>query len=106
MEAVFGVAAVVALAFFVFLLLFLSVVRVWLQGMLSGVPVGIADVIGMRLRRSPPDLIVRAAIVLKTRGVAVPLGEVETTYLAHGEGLTSPTELAELVLERRAKSTA
>jgi uncharacterized protein YqfA (UPF0365 family) len=98
------VAGVLVLVFVIFLFLLFSAVRVWFQGLLCGVPVSILDVIGMRLRRTPPSLIVGAAINLKHRGEAASIVDVEKTYLAFGEGVTSPTELANLVLEHRSKS--
>lgn len=98
-EVILAIAAVAALAFLVILVLFFSVVRIWIQGLLSGVPVSILDVIGMRLRRSPPDLIVRTAIVLRHRGQPASLVDIEAAYLGFGSGVTSPDELADLVLQ-------
>jgi uncharacterized protein YqfA (UPF0365 family) len=99
-----GVAAVTAVVFLVFLAMFFVHLRLWLQAMLTGTPVSIIDILGMRLRKCPPDLIVHAAIALHQRGVKVPVRDVEGYYLASvvaGEQITSAEELADLVEDAR-----
>jgi len=102
-EALLVVAATMMLVFLVFLLLFFSVVRVWIQGLTSGVPVSIFEIIGMRLRRSPPALIVHAAVILHHRGEKVPVAEIERCCLGFGNSQTNANDLADLVLEKRTR---
>jgi uncharacterized protein YqfA (UPF0365 family) len=102
-EFIIVIAAGMTIVFLLFLILFFSVVRIWFQGLLSGVAVSIHDVIGMRLRRVPPALIVHAAIILRHRGEMAPVAEVESCFLGYGSNSLSANELADLVLEQRAK---
>lgn len=99
---VIAVAALAALIFLVFLIAFFSNLRLWIQALMCGVPVSLVQIIGMRLRRVPAQLIVHTLIVLRQRGERVPAERVERTYLAFALGTSpSPNELAELVLEKR-----
>jgi uncharacterized protein YqfA (UPF0365 family) len=95
-----AVAAVMVAVFLLFLLLLFVNLRLWLQALLTDTPVGLFDIIGMRLRRCPPRLLVHAAITLSQRGVKVPARELEGYYLAaavRGERPETAAELAALV---------
>jgi uncharacterized protein YqfA (UPF0365 family) len=96
----FAVAAVMTAAFLLFLLVFFVHFRLWVQALLAGTGLGLLDIIGMRLRRCPPRLLVHAAITLSQRGVKVPARELEGYYLAaavRGERPETAAELAALV---------
>lgn len=99
------VALVSVLIFFALLVVFFFTIRLWIQAMLCQVPLSIGDIIGMKIRRTPADLIVGTAIALKLRKIDVPIAEIESCYLAYGEGVTTRIELATLVLEQRNKAT-
>jgi uncharacterized protein YqfA (UPF0365 family) len=100
------VAVVAVLVFLVFLLFFLSLLRLWIQCLLTNTHISIMDLIGMKLRRTPPELIVRTAIMLTQRGVQVRATEIESCYLASGGAVTNPIQLATLVVEQRNESRA
>ena len=57
---------------------------------LSGVPVSIADILGMTFRRCDPRVVVRTLIMAKQVGIELPCGEVERAYL-HGADLQKIT---------------
>jgi hypothetical protein len=97
------VAGAALLVFLAFLLAYFSVIRTWIKALLSGVPVSITDVIGMRLRGSPPAMIVDALIALKFQNVPATAADVEAAYLAHPGAVSGAAELVELV-EKRLKS--
>jgi uncharacterized protein YqfA (UPF0365 family) len=103
-DAILAIALVMTFLFLLFLLLFFSVVRLWIQALLLGVPVGIVEIIGMKLRRAPPKLIVHTAILLKQHKVAASVREIEQCYFAHGLHACTATELATLVVEVQRKS--
>ena len=88
----------------VFLAGFLAVMRVWIRGVLAGVRISMFDVIGMKLRRNPPGLLIDTALALKHRGFEVRVQEVETAYMAYKGQTFTPRELADLVVQRLAKS--
>lgn len=69
-----------------FLSLFFSFVPVglWITARFSGVPVGISDLIGMRLRRVNPSKIVNPMIKATKAGLNLNIGELEAHYLAGG----------------------
>jgi uncharacterized protein YqfA (UPF0365 family) len=97
------VAAVTGLFFLVFLILFLSVLRLWVQARRTNTPVSIGEIIVLRLCRLPAGLIVHAAITLSQRGVRVPVDEIAECYEKHGEGREmNATQLATLVAAERA----
>lgn len=102
-ELILIVAAVALLVFLVFLAIFLAFLRLWIQALLTGVRISIMELIAMKLRRTPPELIVRTAIALKQRGVEAGVVEIEACYFASGGEVTDPIQLATLVLEQRNK---
>ncbi|HYG16292.1 MAG TPA: flotillin-like protein FloA [Bacteroidia bacterium] len=59
-------------------------VRLWFTAIISGVRVGLIQLILMRLRKVPPSLIVNALINATKAGLKITLNEMETHYLAGG----------------------
>ncbi|MBI3832297.1 MAG: flotillin-like FloA family protein [Planctomycetes bacterium] len=57
----------------------------WVQALLSGAPVGMLDLLAMRLRRVPLQLIVSARITCKKAGIDIPTEKWEAHYLARGK---------------------
>jgi uncharacterized protein YqfA (UPF0365 family) len=102
-DVIIAVALVMTFVFLCFLLVFFSVLRLWIQALLLGVPASIAEIIGMRLRRVPPALIIDTAILLKEYKVAVPLRQIERCYLEHGLKADNATSLATIVVEQLSK---
>src|SRR5438132_11138205 len=89
------VAAVAGLVFLVFLVLLFSVLRLWVQSLLTNTPVSVFEIISLRLRRLPATLIVHAAINLAQRGVKVPVREIADCYLKYGpDRAMNATQLA------------
>jgi uncharacterized protein YqfA (UPF0365 family) len=70
----------------VLLLLFLYFVPVvlWVTAIVSGVRVGIIQLMFMRIRKVPPNLIVNALINSTKAGLKVSANELETHYMAGG----------------------
>lgn len=59
--------------------------RLWIAAQASGAPVSMVTLIGMRLRRVPPDQIVNARISAVKAGLeGVSINELEAHYLARG----------------------
>lgn len=110
-----GVAIVFALlAFMAMMMLF----KPWLQGFLSGAPIPIFALIGMRLRRIDVSAVMRSLILAKQSGVELSHLDLQRAYLrgvdlekitlahiaAHKRRLgTSFEELVELELSDRLK---
>ena len=75
------VAAVVVL---IFVALFLSFINTWLRALLARAPVSFLGLIGMKLRRVPPSLIVDARVQSVKAGIDLETDALEAHYLAGG----------------------
>ena len=87
MEALTGLSIVIIIATVLFLFLFLYFVPLglFITAYFSGVKVKIVrDLIGMRLRKVPPVLIVRSMITATKAGLTIDQGKLEAHYLAGG----------------------
>jgi uncharacterized protein YqfA (UPF0365 family) len=67
--------------------------RLWLAARFAGVAVGIFSLIGMRIRRVPPKLIVQGQISSTKAGLDISTNDLETHYLAGGNVLQVVTAL-------------
>jgi len=87
MEALQGLSLVVIIAVILFLILFLYFVPLglFITAYFSGVKVKIVrDLIGMRLRKVPPVLVVRNMITATKAGLTIEQAKLEAHYLAGG----------------------
>ena len=77
---------ILILAIIVLGLIFLYFVPLglWFTAQVSGVRVGIIQLIVMRIRRVPPSLIVNALINANKAGIAISANELETHFMAGG----------------------
>ena len=90
MENLIGILGIPALIGGVFGLILLGIilsfvpVRLWVAALAAGVKVSLATLIGMRLRKVPPRLIVEPQINATKAGLSLDIGELEAHYLAGG----------------------
>lgn len=87
MEALTGLSLIIIIAIIIFLFLFLYFVPLglFITAYFSGVRVKIVkDLIGMRLRKVPPVLIVRNMITATKAGLSVDQAKMEAHFLAGG----------------------
>jgi uncharacterized protein YqfA (UPF0365 family) len=82
MVVAFVVGGLLLLAFVVVLLNFLGV---WIRALFSGARVTFGALVGMKLRRVPPALIVDARIRLVKAGLDLPTDALEAHFLAGGD---------------------
>ena len=75
-----GLATIVLL----WLILYFIPVRLWITAIFSGVKISLLDLILMRLRKVPPNIIVNALINSTKAGLNVTTVEMETHFLAGG----------------------
>jgi len=68
-----------------FVAIFLHFLGVWIRALMSGAKVPLGSLIGMKLRRVPPTLIVDARIRLVKAGLSLPTDPLEAHYLAGGD---------------------
>ncbi|MBA3648342.1 MAG: flotillin-like protein FloA [Chitinophagales bacterium] len=76
------VAAVVIIAIFLFL--YIVPLNLWITAWVAGAPIGIGQLVAMRIRKVPPSLVVNALINSTKAGLKVSSNEIETHYLAGG----------------------
>jgi uncharacterized protein YqfA (UPF0365 family) len=87
MEALTGLSIVIIIAIILFLIVFLYFVPIglFIRAYFSGVKLKIfKDLIGMRLRKVPPVVIVSNMITATKAGIVVEQGKLEAHYLAGG----------------------
>ncbi len=75
---------ILGIALLLFLFTYFIPVRLWLAARFSGATVGLRDLIGMRIRRVPPSVIVEPRISAIKAGLDIGVGELEAHYLAGG----------------------
>ncbi|QDU24283.1 SigmaW regulon antibacterial [Urbifossiella limnaea] len=78
------VGMIAALLFLVFLFVFFSFIRLWIQALLTRADISIFNLIGMKLRNVDYGMIVRQKIALVQAGVKVTTEDLESHFLARG----------------------
>ncbi len=86
LNPIIPIVAVVALIV-VFMFFWFVPVGLWIAAVAAGVPLRIFELIGMRLRRVNPNVIVRALISSHKAGLKVATSDLEAHYLAGGNVL-------------------
>ena len=86
MTNLFGIIIVlIAIAAFILLGIFFYFLKVWVRALMSGARVSVTSLVGMKLRRVPPSLIVDARIRLIKAGLSLSTDMLEAHYLAGGD---------------------
>ena len=78
---ILGIAGLLIIAF---ILIFLNFLGVWIRALMSGARVTLGSLIGMKLRRVPPGVMVDARIRLIKAGLNLSTDQLEAHYLAGG----------------------
>jgi uncharacterized protein YqfA (UPF0365 family) len=78
--AVIAVVVVIGIALF----LYIIPLNLWITAWVAGAPIGIGQLIAMRIRKVPPSLVVNALINSTKAGLNVTANDIETHYLAGG----------------------
>ncbi len=79
-----GIGMLTIIVIVAVLILFVVPVRLWVAAWASGAYVGLFTLIGMRLRRIPPNTIVTARISAVKAGLNLSVNDLEAHYLAGG----------------------
>jgi uncharacterized protein YqfA (UPF0365 family) len=67
-----------------FFLMYFVPFNLWIMAIFSGVKIGLAQLIFMRIRRVPPRIIVESLVTATKAGIALTANDLETHYLAGG----------------------
>ncbi len=84
---------------FLFIFLYFVPVNLWITAVFSNVKVGLFELIGMRIRKVPPSIIVNSLITAVKAGLDLTTSELETHYLAGGN---VPTVIRALISAEKA----
>ncbi|MFC1461520.1 flotillin-like protein FloA [Verrucomicrobiota bacterium] len=85
MNAATFLLALGAIVVIIFAFVFLYFLKVYIRAMMSGAKVSLGSLVGMKLRRVSPDLIVDARIRVTKAGLSISTDELEAHYLAGGD---------------------
>lgn len=77
-------AAIAALFLLIFMFIFFSFIRLWIQSLLTGANISIFNLVGMKLRKVNYEMIVQQKIALVQAGVRVTTEDLESHFLARG----------------------
>ncbi len=77
-------AAFLVVVGLIFLMVFFSFFRLWLQSKLTNAKIGILDLVGMKFRQVDYGMIVRQKIALVQSGVQISTQDLESHYLSRG----------------------
>lgn len=80
--------AIVSIMVIAMVSIFFYFLNVWIRALMSGARVAIWSLIGMKLRRVPPSLIVDARIRLVKAGLSLETDPLEAHYMAGGDVIT------------------
>lgn len=81
---IFSIFGIFLLIIFIFLFFYFIPIQLWVTALASRVRVSLVSLIGMRLRKIPPALIVNALINARKAGLDINTNQLETHYLAGG----------------------
>ncbi len=79
------IALIIVLAFFIIAFFALVPISLWFRALVSGAPVSMGRLVGMRLRKIRIAMIVDAYITGKKAGLEINITELETHYMAKGD---------------------
>jgi uncharacterized protein YqfA (UPF0365 family) len=95
-----GILVVAALVILVLAAVVFQFVNLWVQAWLSGAPVSLFALVGMRLRKVPPAIIVLSRIKVVKAGIDISTNMLETHFLAGGR---VPSVVNALIAANRAR---
>lgn len=75
---------IIAVIFLIVAVIVISFFNVWLRSWLAGAPVGMINLVAMKLRQVPFSLIVDARVTAKKAGIDIPTDDIEAHFLAGG----------------------
>lgn len=81
---ILAIVIIVGIIVLVWIFTYLVPVGLWLNALFAGVRVGIGNLVGMRFRKVPPDVIVVSKITAQKAGISISVDQLESHYLAGG----------------------
>ena len=81
------------------------VLKPWVKAWSSGVYMSIIEIIFLKFRGTPPNLLIEVAMTLKHSGQEYSYEELEVIYIAEKFSISSPKELFEKYNEAKKKTS-
>jgi len=78
------VVGIIALVLFIFVIVMFNFIGIWIRARVANAPVGLFNMLAMRLRRVPVGMIVDNRITAVKAGIEIPTDPLEAHYLAGG----------------------
>jgi len=97
---IIGLVIVAGLVLLVFLVVIGQFMNLYIQALVSGAKVGLWELIGMKLRKVDPRVIVLSRIRAMKAGINIPTAQLESHYLSGGR---VPTVVQAMIAADRAK---
>ena len=79
---VWGIFAIIFVMMVLPILVMAPIFRMWLMCTMAGAPIGVMNIVGMRLRRSPAKHLCELYIMTKQAGLDVKISQLESAYRA------------------------
>jgi uncharacterized protein YqfA (UPF0365 family) len=79
------VIAIIAIIFFLVIFSVVIPIPLWIAAIFSGVSISLFSLVGMRLRRVPPQMVLNAMIQSKKAGLNISSNDLEAHFLAGGD---------------------
>ena len=84
----FIIAAIVCLGLFLIAtVIAVSFIRTWARAFFSGAGISLADIVGMKLRRTDSNLIVDCRIMSVQAGTPIPTKQIESAHLSGADAI-------------------
>src|SRR5215471_5641100 len=83
-QTIFLAIVAVVVIIGIFLFLYIVPLNLWITAWVAGAPIGIGQLVAMRIRKVPPGLVVNGLINSTKAGLKVTANDIETHFLAGG----------------------
>lgn len=102
----FALGAFAGIGLMLMLQIIFNLLRPWVYAITCDAPVSLLHMLGMKLRNSPPRLLIDAYVILKKIPVEVSIDCVEVVYIQNKRSADNAEKLARLVQEQLEKQQA
>ena len=96
----FIVLAIITIFISLILAIFIVLLLPWLRAFLQGSPVSLPHIVAMRLRGTPPTLVIEAYATLKRSGMSTTAANIEKKYLDNKHRIFTSQDLVALVIQK------
>ena len=96
----FIVLAIITIFICIILTIIVGLMFPWLRAFLQGSPVSLHHIVAMRLRGTPPTLVIESYASLKRAGMSTTAADIEKNYLDNRHRIFTSQDLVALVIQK------